>query len=193
VKGAFDFRYRVPGVRDWLTVYSDSWADDDPSPLAAPRRAGLLPGVYLTHFPGLPKLDFRVEAPSTMLMRGDYGGQFDYYNTQYHSSNTNYGYLIGDPVGRDGRAIEGWSTYHFSPRNNVQAGYRQLKIGGRFLPGGGTQTDATVKGSMELPHQFVAQAMFQYERYWIPAVGRPVRDLSATIQLSWEPKLKLVH
>lgn len=193
VKGAFDFRYRIPGVRNWLTLYSDSWADDDPSPLAAPRRAAITPGIYLTHFPGFSKLDLRIEAPSTMLMRGDYGGQFDYYNSQYHSSNTNYGYLIGNPVGRDGRAIEGWSTYHFSARSNVQVGYRQLKIGDLFLPGGGTQTDATLKGALKLPHQFTSAVMFQYERYWIPALGGPARNLSAWLEFTWEPKLQLLR
>jgi hypothetical protein len=193
VKGAFDFRYRIPGLRDWLTLYSDSWADDDPSPLAAPRRAAISPGIYLTHFPGFSKLDLRVEAPTTLLMRGDYGGQFDYYNVVYHSSNTNYGDLIGNSVGRDGRAIEGWSTYHFSPRTTVQAGYRQLKIGNLFLPGGGTQTDASLKGSIQLPHRFIASAMFQYERYWMPVLGGPARNLSATLQISWQPELEALH
>jgi hypothetical protein len=193
VKGAFDFRYRIPGLRDWLTLYTDSWADDDPSPLAAPRRAAITPGIYLTHFPGFSKLSLRMEAPSTMLLRGDYGGQFDYFNSQYHSSNTNYGYLIGNPVGRDGRAIEGWSTYHFSARSTLQAGYRQLKVGNLFLPGGGTQTDATLKGALQLPRQFTAQVMFQYERYWIPALGGPARNLSAWLQIAWEPRLQLLH
>jgi membrane-associated phospholipid phosphatase len=193
VKGAFDFRYRVPGLRDWLTLYTDSYSDDDPSPLAAPRRAGIAPGLYLTRFPGFSKLDFRVEAPSTMLMRGDYGNSFIYWNSQYHSSNTNYGYLLGSSVGRDGRAIEAWSTYWFSPRSKVQAGYRQLKIGSLFLPGGGTQSDASLKGSMELPHRFTAEVMFQYERYWIPVLGGPARNLSAWLQLSWEPRIKLLH
>jgi hypothetical protein len=147
----------------------------------------------LTHFPGFSKLDLRIEAPSTMLMRGDYGGQFDYYNSQYHSSNTNYGYLIGNPVGRDGRAIEGWSTYHFSARSNVQAGYRELKVGNLFLPGGGTQTDATLKGALQFPHQFTSEVMLQYERYWIPALGGPARNLSASLQITWEPKLQLLR
>ena len=193
VKGAFDFRYRVPGLRNWLTLYTDSYSDDDPSPLAAPRRAGIAPGLYLTHFPGFSKLDFRVEAPSTMLMRGDYGDFFIYWNNHYHSSNTNYGYLLGNSAGRDGRAIEGWSTYWFSPRSKVQAGYRQLKIGNLFLPGGGTQSDASLKGSIELPHRFTAEATFQYERYWIPVLGGPARNLSGWLQLSWEPRIKLLH
>ena len=128
-----------------------------------------------------------------MLMRGDYGDFFIYWNNHYHSSNTNYGYLLGNSAGRDGRAIEGWSTYWFSPRSKVQAGYRQLKIGNLFLPGGGTQSDASLKGSIELRHRFTAEVMFQYERYWIPVLGGPARNLSAWLQLSWEPRIKLLH
>ncbi len=192
-KAGFDFRYRVPGLRNWLTLYSDSYSDDDPSPLAAPRRAAISPGIYLARVPGIPKLDLRVEAPSTMLMRGDFGGTFLYYNGQYHASNTNYGYLLGNSVGRDGRAIEGWATYWFSPRSKVQAGYRQLKVGNQFLPGGGTQSDASLKGSLELPQQCIAEAMFQYERYWIPALGGPARNISASIQITWEPRISLLH
>ncbi|HEV8038950.1 MAG TPA: capsule assembly Wzi family protein [Bryobacteraceae bacterium] len=193
LKGAFDFRYRIPGLRNWLTLYSDTYATDDPSPLAAPRRAGFSPGLYLSHVPGIQKLDLRVEAASTTPYEGDHGGNYIYYDSQYHSSNTNYGYLLGNSVGRDGRAIEGWSTYHFSPRSNVQAGYRQLKIGGKFLEGGGTQSDASLKGTVELPHQFNAAAMFQYERFWIPVLGGPARNLSASLEITWEPKLKLLQ
>lgn len=192
-KSGFDFRYRVPGLRNWLTLYSDSYSDDDPSPLAAPRRAAISPGIYLTRVPGVSKLDLRVEAPSTMLMRGDIGGTFLYYNNQYHGSNTNYGYLLGNSVGRDGRAIEGWSTYHFSPRTNLQVDYRQLKIGEKFLPGGGTQSDASLRGSVQFPHQFTAAAMFQYERYWIPVLGGSARNLSAWLQITWAPKFNLLQ
>jgi hypothetical protein len=63
--GQFDFSYRVPGLRNWLTVYTDSLVHDDVSPIDAPRRAAIEPGFYLSHFPGLPKLDLRVEAAST--------------------------------------------------------------------------------------------------------------------------------
>ena len=192
-KAGFDFRYRIPGLRNWLTLYSDSYSDDDPSPLAAPRRAAINPGIYLTHVPGIPKLDLRVEAPSTMLMRGDYGGTFLYYNTQYHASNTNYGYLLGNSAGRDGRAIEGWSTYWFSARSNLQAYYRQLKIGNLFLPGGGTQTDVGLNASLELPHQFSVELRLQYERDWIPALSGPARNLSASLQITWEPELQLLR
>ena len=57
--GAFDFSYRLPFVRKWLTLYTDSLAHDDVNPISAPRRAAIRPGLYLSHFPGLRKLDFR--------------------------------------------------------------------------------------------------------------------------------------
>jgi hypothetical protein len=47
--GGFDVSYRVPFVRSGLTVYIDSLADDDPSPLAAPPpgrdQSRILPGT----------------------------------------------------------------------------------------------------------------------------------------------------
>ncbi len=193
-KTGFDFRYRLPGLRNWLTLYSDSYSDDDPSPLIAPpqSRAAISPGIYLTHVPGIPKLDFRVEAASTTPLTHDWGGQFMYYNNQYHSANTNYGNLIGSWVGRDGRAIEGWSTYWLSARSKVQAGYRQWKASSLFLPGGGTKTDATLKFTVKLPQNWYADAMLQYERFYIPALGGPQRNVSSWVQLKWEPKLQLL-
>jgi membrane-associated phospholipid phosphatase len=190
-KGAFDFRYRIPGLRNWLTLYTDSYCDDDPSPLAAPRRAAIDPGLYLTHVPGVPQLDFRVEAPSTELMGIDQGGQFNYFNSQYRSGNTNYGDLLGNSVGRDGRAIEGWSTFWFSARTNVQVGYRQLKGSARFLPGGSTQSDAHIKISLKLADGWFASTMFQYERFWVPVLGGPGRNLSGWLQLTWEPNWRI--
>ena len=40
-------------LRRWLTLYSDSLVHDDVSPVSAPRRSAINPGIYLTHFPGL--------------------------------------------------------------------------------------------------------------------------------------------
>ena len=59
--GTFDFSYRLPFMRKWLTLYTDSLAHDDVNPVSAPRRSAYMPGLYLSHFPGIDKLDFRVE------------------------------------------------------------------------------------------------------------------------------------
>src|SRR6267154_3687805 len=42
--GAFDFSYRLPFVRKYLTLYTDAFAHDDVSPVSAPRRAAIRPG-----------------------------------------------------------------------------------------------------------------------------------------------------
>jgi hypothetical protein len=60
--GAFDLNYRLPYLRHWLTFLVDSEAHDDVSPISAPRRADFRTGLYLSHVPGVPKLDLRVEA-----------------------------------------------------------------------------------------------------------------------------------
>lgn len=187
-KAGFDFRWRVPGARDWLTFYSDSYADDDPSPLAAPRRAAISPGLWLTRVPWLPKLDLRVEAASTKPLGADHGGQFIYYNNQYHSGNTNYGFLLGNPVGRDGRAIQAQATYWLTARDRLQADFRQTKISGLFLPGGGTQTDASAGAVLRVRQDWVVSGTVQYERFWIPLLGGPRHDWSAWMQWEWRPE-----
>ncbi len=190
-KGGFDFRYRVPGLRNWLTLYSDSYCDDDPSPLAAPRRAAINPGIYLTRVPGIPKLDFRVEAPSTTPMGLDQGGGFIYINNQYLSGNTNYGYLVGNSVGRDARAIQAWSTYWLSPRTKVELGYRHLKGSAKFLPGGSTQSDASLRSSFAVARDWYANLFVQYEKFYVPLLGPRRSNLSGWVQLTWEPNLQI--
>ncbi len=191
-KGGFDFRYRIPGLRNWLTFYTDSYCDDDPSPLAAPHRSAINPGIYLARVPRIPRLDFRVEAPSTQPLGHDQGGSFIYFNNQYRSGNTNYGNLLGSWAGRDGRAIEGWSTYWFSPRNKLEAGYRRLKISANFLPGGGTQSDASLRSSFALGRDWYACVFVQYEDFNVPLLGNRHDNLSGVLQLTWEPNRQIL-
>lgn len=189
-KGGFDFRYRIPGVRNWVTLYSDSYSDDDSSPLAAPRRAAINPGILFTRIPGIPKMDLRVEAPSTMPMSGDHGGNFVYYNSQYKSGNTNYGYLLGNSVGRDARSIQAWSRYWLSPRGKLEFGFRHVKGGAEFLPGGSTQTDGIMRLSVPVRKHVFADMFLQYERFLVPLLGQPQRNVSGWLQLTWEPNLQ---
>ncbi len=51
-RGGFDFNYRVPGLRNWLTLYGDFFTDDDPvSAVPLHRRSAIMPGIYLAKFP----------------------------------------------------------------------------------------------------------------------------------------------
>ncbi len=63
----FDYTYRIPFLRRWLTQYTDSESHDDVTPVSAPRRAGIRTGLYLTRIPGAPKFDLRAEAVYTDL------------------------------------------------------------------------------------------------------------------------------
>src|SRR5205085_384207 len=50
-RSTFDFSYRIPGLRKWLTLYDDSFVEDEISPIAYPRRAAHNPGIYMPQLP----------------------------------------------------------------------------------------------------------------------------------------------
>ncbi len=188
-KAGFDFSYRIPGLRKWLTLYSDSYSDDDPSPIANPRRAAVNPGLYLSHVPGVPKLDFRVETVSTQsLTSTDRHGFFLYFNGDYHDSNLNKGFLYGNSTGRDGRSYQGWSTYHFSLGITLQFSFRQVKTSNGFLPGGGTQSDAIGRFNWRVNSEWSVDSFVQYERWLIPSLlSTAQKDITANFQLTYHP------
>jgi hypothetical protein len=190
-KSGFDFSYRLPGMRNWLSLYCDFYSDDDPSPLANPRRSAISPGLYLSHTPGVAKLDLRVEAVSTQALTAtDRGGGFLYWNINYHDSNTNKGFLFGNQTGRDGRTYQAWSTYHFSTATSLQVSYRDTKASPVFIPGGGTQSDAGTRFLWQVRPHWSVNAFVQYERWLIPEL-RPTaqRDVTASLQLTFTPRM----
>jgi capsule assembly protein Wzi len=188
--GGFDFSYRVPLLRDWLTIYTDSLADDDPSPLAAPRRAGINPGMYVSHFPGLPKLDLRVEAPLTNTVAPKSPGQYIYWDGFYHDLYTNRGYLMGNWVGRDGAGIQAFSRYWLSARNAIQFGYRHSKVDPKFIPGGGTLNVGSVSFDFWIQRYWSASAFVQYEQWKFPVLASSLqKNVTASIQLSYWPQM----
>jgi hypothetical protein len=147
--GAFDFSYRLPFVRNWLTIYTDSEVHDDVSPLDAPRRAAYRPGIYLSHVPGVPKLDLRVEAASTDPSASDHPaqpsypslyGHFMYWEGIQKQGYTNQGQLFGDWIGREDKGGQAWLTYHLSGNEWFRVGLRNQKATSYFIPGSTTQT-----------------------------------------------------
>ena len=147
--GAFDFSYRLPFVRNWLTLYSDSEVHDDVSPVDAPRRAAYRPGIYLSHVPGIPRLDLRIEAASTDPAASDHPaqhaypshyGQFMYYEGIQKQGYTNQGQLFGDWIGREDKGGQAWITWHLSGNEWLQVGLRNQKATSYFIPGSTTLT-----------------------------------------------------
>ena len=197
-KSGFDFSYRLPGLRNWLTLYSDMYSDDDPSPLANPRRAAVNPGLYLSHFPVVSKLDLRVEMVSTQVLTSvDQGPQFLYFNNDYRDSNTNKGYIFGNQTGRDGRTFQGWTTFHWSADTTLQLGYRDTKLSASpfYLPSptgnGGTQSDGSARLRWQARPDWSVDALIQYERWFIPVLHPTAQhDVATSLQITFTPGSK---
>jgi hypothetical protein len=187
--GTFDFNYRLPFMRNWLTLYSDSLVHDDVSPISAPRRSGLHPGLYLSHFPAVPHLDLRVEAASTdPTSTGEFNGLFLQYETVQKQGPTNKGFLVGDPIGREGKGGQAWLTYHLSPQEDIQFSYRNAKASRAFFTGGSTQNDYEVSVTKRFLKDIEVRAWVQYEG-WKAPIYKPgyQSDTTATGQITWYP------
>ena len=198
---SFDFNYRLPFLRNWVTIYADSLVHDDVSPIDAPRRASIAPGIYLSHFPGLPKLSMRVEAVSTdPVSNTDQRGQFMEYEAIQKQGTTNKGFTFGSWIGRENKGGQAWLTWHFSPKEEAQFIYRRDKASSAFIPrstdlnfqnGGTTQNDFT----FSLTKRFLADrslelhAWIQYENYLIPLYKPGTQsDTTANFRLTWYPR-----
>jgi hypothetical protein len=187
--GGFDFSYRVPLLRKWLTIYNDSLSADDPSPLAAPRRAAFSPGFYLTHFPGLSKLDLRVEAPLTDTVWTNVAGRYVYWDNYYRDLYTNRHFLMGDWVGRDGSGIQAWSRYSLTPKNYIQFGYRHVKVDNKFIPNGGTINDASLRVDYWIRPTTGVSALVQYEQWTFPLLAAGLqKNVAASVQVNYWPQ-----
>jgi hypothetical protein len=122
------------------------------------------------------------------MFNKDIGPYYFYYNNAYHDSYTNKGTLLGSWIGRDSRAYVASTTYWVSPKSKVQAEYRQVKAGTQFLPGGGTQTDGSITAQWGLNREWMVGASVQYERYYIPVLGGPERDLVGSLSVVFTPR-----
>jgi hypothetical protein len=193
--GAFDFSYRLPFVRNWLTLYSDSLLHDDISPIDAPRRAAYRPGLYLSHLPGLPKLDMRVEAASTDPSSSNGAskyGQFIYWETIERQGYTNQGQLFGDWIGRQDKGGQAWITYHLSANEWIQVGLRNQKATTYFIPGGTTLNDINFQVVKRIGKDFEINGNFAFEHWKAPIYLPGLQTVTTTtIQLTWYPGRKV--
>ena len=215
--GAFDFSYRLPFVRKWLTLYTDSEVHDDISPIDAPRRAAYRPGIYLSHVPGIPKLDLRIEAastdPSSSTVSAREYGRFMYYEGIQKQGYTNQGQLFGDWIGREDKGGQAWVTYHLSGNEWIQVSMRNQKATKDFIPGSATltlpgktatctETNCLVPGGTtlndvsfqvvkRLGKDFEVNGNFSVEDWKAPIYLPGEQTVTTTtIQLTWFPERK---
>jgi hypothetical protein len=188
--GAFDFSYRLPFFRNWLTLYSDSEVHDDLSPIDAPRRASWRPGLYLSHVPGIPRLDLRIEAASTdPPIRTSELGHFMYYEYVQQQGYTNQGQLFGDWIGREDKGGQVWINYHLSGNEWFQLGLRNQKAAKDFIPGGTTLNDISFQIVKRIGKDFEVNGTFAYQRWKAPIYLSGQQTVTTTtIQLTWYSK-----
>src|SRR6185437_14911487 len=97
-----------------------------------------------------------------------------------------------NPTGRDARAYQGWSSYHFSAAKTLTFTFRQLKSSNRFLPGGGTQTDAGARFQWQITPGVLIGAVIQHERYLIPIVRATAQqNVTGQLQLTYTPHWRI--
>jgi membrane-associated phospholipid phosphatase len=190
-EGGFDFRYRVPWVRNWLTFYGDGFTHDEPNPVwGSFDKSAFNSGLYFSHLPKLPKMDFRVEGVFTdnpnsnpVLQHG-----FFYWEETYRSGYTNDGNLIGSWIGRQGQGAQAWATYWFTPRTKLQFDYRHQKVSKEFVPSGGTISDVGVLADLWSSSMFSVTTSFQYEKWDFPVLSATRQtDLTSSIQFTFWP------
>jgi membrane-associated phospholipid phosphatase len=186
--GGLDVSYTVSFRRLPMTFYLDSIADDNTSPLADFRRAGMNPGIYFPKLPGLPHLDLRMEASYTDVPYTIQPGFFIYWDHIYHDLYTNEGQLMGNPVGRDGKSYQAWSRYWLGPRSNLEFSYRHMQVSPSFLPGGGNLNDASVSTSFWFRRVWNVSASVQYEKWNYPLLAAgPQVNITSTVGITFMP------
>ena len=186
----FDFTYRLPYLRKWVTLYTDSLAHDDVSPVSAPRRAGVHPGIYLARFPRFENLSLRVEGANTDTPSASLqNGQFLYWEQIQRQGPTNKGFLVGDWVGRQGKGGQAWLTYHLSPDEDVELEYRNAKAATAFIPGGTTQNDFALQVRKRmLKNNVEILGRVQYEGWKAPIYLTGAQsDTTASVRITWFP------
>jgi hypothetical protein len=191
--GAFDFSYRLPFVRRWLTLYTDSEVHDDVSPIDAWARAGWRPGLYLSHVPSVPKLDVRAEAVWTdPPVTSSFGGHFMYWETIQRQGYTNNGQIFGDWIGREGKGGQAWITYHLSGNEWLQAGYRNQKVAKDFIPGGTTLNDFNIQAVKRIGKDLEINGTFAYQHWKAPIYMTGQQTVTTTtVNLTWYPQRRV--
>lgn len=188
-RGQFEFHYRLPYLRNWVAIYGDFMTDDDPSPLSAPHRSILAPGIEFTRLPGLERLQLKAEAVmSNQSSIAHYHGLYFYWNGAYPDGYTNRGNIMGSWIGRNSRAYWSEARYWFSPTKTLAATFRNVQLDRDFVAGGGHTTDLALSGTFRVRNQWGVNATAQFERWKIPVLDpRSRRNVSTFLEVSYYP------
>ena len=185
---AADITFRVPYIKDWLTIYLDSMVWDEISPIGS-TRANINAGAYMPRIPKIPKLEIRAEGLNISRTK-EFPPGWVYQNPARYLSGYINGAndLMGSWIGRAGRGGEGWLTYWLSPRDKVQFGYRLQTVNPEFLEGG-RLVDYSAQAEFMLGSQIGMAGLLQYEQWRFPLLAASRQtDVTTSVQLTYYPK-----
>ena len=190
-RAGFDWTFYVPRTSNYLVFYGEWFASDDPVPLFNPPKNPYRPGLWITRFPHLAKLDFHMEAANSESPgQGANAGNFNYWNHEYRDGYTNDGNLMGNTVGRMGRTIQCWFTYWLTPENTLQFTYKHNSVSPEFVPQGGYWQDYGFSGQRYLASGLYLKAQAQYEHIssYPLLFNGPQNNVTATVELGIFPR-----
>lgn len=186
-----DFSYRIPKLRNWLTLYGEGFSEDEISPLNTPWKSAWQGGLYLAKLPNFHKVDLRLEGGFTNPVDfASCNGCF-YHNYQYLNGYTNNGQLMGSWIGRAAQGESIQSTYWLSSTKKIGIELKHRKVDHEFLPQGGTQNDVAVNSDFLLKSGFRFSGTLQYESWLMPLLATTRQsNLTATFQLGFWPQAR---
>ena len=179
----FDWSFRVPKTRNYLVFYGELYADDDFVPFQNPPKNPFRPGIYLTRFPWLPKLDLHMEAASTQSS----SAKLNFWNSTYRDGYTSNGNLIGNTVGRMGQTIQCWLNYWISSRNTIEFSIRHNMVSHDFIPGGAAWQDYTLRHDLESRSGVYLRSQLHFEHISSYSIlfSSPQSNLTAAVEVGF--------
>ena len=190
-QGSLDFNLDVPGLNHSVSLYADLYSKDVPIYIADPPTGAYRAGMYLPRLPHASRMDFRFESTSTEspVFATPYGGQLNYYNGGYRDGYTNYGQLMGNVVGRQGRIFQSWSAIHFSAVNQIQFSFKDQQVDPHFVPGGGLWQDYIVSHEIHLRSGIYVKSAMQFEhiQHFPMLFNGNVNNVTGSIELGFVP------
>jgi len=186
-----DFSYRIPKLRNWLTLYGEGFSEDEISPLNTPWKSVWQGGLYLAKLPNFHKVDLRLEGGFTNPVDfASCNGCF-YHNYQYLNGYTNNGQLMGSWIGRAAQGESIQSTYWLSSTKKIGIELKHRKVDHEFLPQGGTQNDVAVNSDFLLKSGFRFSGTLQYENWLMPLLATTRQsNVAAIFQLGFWPQAR---
>ena len=190
-RSVVDFSYRIPRLRNGLTLYGEGFSEDEVIPLNTAAKSAWQGGLYFARVPRIPRLDLRVEGGFTAPVDFSTCNGCYYHNFQYVNGYTNNSQLIASGIGRAAQGEETSANYWFSATKKVGIAMRHRKIDQKFLPHGGSQTDVAVNADLLAGSGFRFTSTLQYERWFIPLLSPgPQSNITASFQFSFWPHVR---